>query len=115
MKTNKTIVFSYIHFCPTFLNTETTHETFQQSGKQDSFRHILKSSASRYESSDSQLFTATTVIQSGPFAFDKSRLVVTFLTNLRFTEILCSFRLVLEGKTGKEIPEPWRFKFPEKI
>ena len=30
----------------TFLNTGTTDETFQQSGKQDSFRHLLKSSAS---------------------------------------------------------------------
>ena len=27
---------------PTFLNTGTTNETFQQSGKQDSFRHILR-------------------------------------------------------------------------
>ena len=31
---------------PTFLNTGTTDETFQQSGKQDSIRHLLKSSAS---------------------------------------------------------------------
>ena len=30
---------------------------------------------------------------------------MTFLTILGVTEILCSFRLVLEGKTGKEIPE----------
>ena len=30
-------------------------------------------------------------------------------------EILCSFRLVLEGKTGKEIPEPSRFEFLEKF
>ena len=29
---------------PTLLNTETTNETFQQSGKQESLRHILKSS-----------------------------------------------------------------------
>ena len=26
-------------------------------------------------------------------------------------DILCSFRLVLEGKTGKEIPESSRFEF----
>ena len=39
---------------PTFLNPGTTNETFQQSGKLDSFRHILKSSASVYESSGSQ-------------------------------------------------------------
>ena len=32
--------------------------------------------------------------------------VMTVLTILGATEILCNFRLVLEGKTGKEIPEP---------
>ena len=30
-------------------------------------------------------------------------------------EILCSFRLVLEGKTGKEIPESSKFEFLEKF
>ena len=30
---------------------------------------------------------------------------MTFLTMSGVTEILFSFRLVLEGKTGKEIPE----------
>ena len=30
-------------------------------------------------------------------------------------EILCSFRLVLEGKKGKEIPESSRFEFSEKF
>ena len=30
-------------------------------------------------------------------------------------EILCSVRLVLEGKTGKEIPESSRFEFLEKF
>ena len=30
-------------------------------------------------------------------------------------EILCSFRLVLEGKTGKEIPESSRLEFLEKF
>ena len=54
------------------------NETFQQSGKQDSFRHTLKSSASMYESSDSQFFRTTTGIQSGLDAFDKSSLVMTF-------------------------------------
>ena len=38
---------------------------------------------------------------------------MTFLTILGVTEILCSFRLVLEGKTGKEIPESSRFGFLE--
>ena len=37
------------------------------------------------------------------------------LTILKVTEILCSFKLVLEGKTGKEIPEPSRLEFLEKF
>ena len=53
-----------------------TDETIQQSGKQDSFRHILKSSV---------------------------------------MEILCSFRLVLEGKIGKEITNSSRLEFLEKF
>ena len=31
------------------------------------------------------------------------------------TEILCSFKLVLEGKAGKEIPESSRLEFKEKF
>ena len=85
------------------------------SGKQDFFRHILKSSASMYESSGSQFFKTTTGIQSEPETFDKSRFAMTFLTILGATEILCSFRLVLEGKTHKEIPESSSLKILEKI
>ena len=41
---------------------------------------------------------------------------MTFLINLGVTEILCYFRLVLEGKTGnKEIPESSRLEFLEKF
>ena len=40
---------------------------------------------------------------------------MTFLTILGVTEILCSFRLVLEGKTGKELPESSRLEFSEKF
>ena len=40
---------------------------------------------------------------------------MTFLTILGVTEILCSFRLVLEGKTCKEIPESSRSEFLEKF
>ena len=54
-------------------------------------------------------------IQSGPDALDKSRFVMTFLTIFGVTEILYSFRLVLEGKTGKEIPESSREEFLEKF
>ena len=107
--------FLAVSLSPTFLNTGTTNETFQQSGKQDSFRHILKSSASIYESSGSQFFRTTTGIQSEPDTFDESRFAITFLTTLGVIEILCSFRLVLEGKTGKEIPEPSRVEFLEKF
>ena len=58
-----------------------------------------------YESSGSQFFRTTIQMQSGPDAFDESRFVMTFLTILAVIEILCNFRLVLEGKTGKEPPE----------
>ena len=40
---------------------------------------------------------------------------MTFLTILGVTEILCSFRLVLEGKTYKEITESSRLEFLEKF
>ena len=58
-----------------------------------------------YESSGSHFFITTTGIRSGPNAFDKSRFVMTFLTIVGVTEVLCSFRIVPEGKTSKEIPE----------
>ena len=62
--------------------------------------HIQESSASMYESSGSQFFRTTTGIQSGPDAFDESRFIMTFLTILEVMQLLHSFRLVLEGKTG---------------
>ena len=63
-----------------------------------------------YESSGSEFYRTTTGIQSGPEAFDESRFVLTFLTIFGVIEILCSFRLVLEEKTGKEIPESSRLE-----
>ena len=68
-----------------------------------------------YESSGSQFFRTITGIQSGPDAFDESRFVMTFLTIVGVIDILCSFRLVLEGKTGKDIPESSRFEFLETL
>ena len=65
------------------------------------------------ESSSSQLFRTTTGIQSGPDVSDESRFVMTFLTILGVTEILCSFRVVLERKTGKDIPESSRLEVLE--
>ena len=64
-------------------------------------------------SSGCQFFRTTTGIQSGPDAFDKSRFIMTFLNISGVTEILCSFKLVLEGKTGKEIPESSGLEFLE--
>ena len=40
---------------------------------------------------------------------------MTCLTILGVTEILCSFRLALEGKLGEEIPETSRLEFLEKF
>ena len=54
-------------------------------------------------------------MQSGPDGFGKSRFIMTFLTILGVTEILCSFRLVLEWKSGKEILESSRLEFLEKF
>ena len=63
-----------------------------------------------YESSGSQFFRTTTRIQSRPDAFDESRFVMAFLTILGVIEILTSFRLVLEQKTGKEKTKPSRLE-----
>ena len=46
---------------------------------------MLKRSASIYERSGFQLFKTTTGILSRPGAFDKLRLVMNFLTNLKVT------------------------------
>ena len=62
------------------------------------------------ESSGSQSFRTTTVIQLGPDAFDKPRFIMT----LGVTEIYI-FKLVLEGQAGKEILESSRLEFLEKF
>ena len=54
-------------------------------------------------------------MQSGPNTFEKSRYIVTFLTILGVTEILCSFKLVLKGKIGKKITESSRLELSEKF
>ena len=68
-----------------------------------------------YESSDSPFFRTTTRLQSGRDTFDDSRFFMTFLTVLGVMEIFCSFRLVIEGRTGTEIPESSQLEFLEKI
>ena len=54
-------------------------------------------------------------MQSGLDAFDKSRFITTFLIILGVKEILCSLKLVLDGKTGKELVESSRLEFVEKV
>ena len=61
------------------------------------------------------MYRTTTGIQSGEGDFDKSSFNMTFLTILGIIEVLCSFTLVLEGKTGKVIPEASRLEFLEKF
>ena len=56
-----------------------------------------------------------TGIQSRPDTFGKLRFVMIFLTILGVTEILCGFRVVLEGKIGKQITESSRLEFLEKF
>ena len=87
--------------------------TFNNLKKQDSLREMLKISAGMYESSGSQFFT--TAIQSRRNAFDESRFVMTFLTILGVTEISYRFRLVLEGRTGKEMPESSKIRVLSKV
>ena len=72
---------------------------------------MLKGLSSIYDGSDSQFFRTTTAIQSGPNNFGESRFVTAFLTILGVMEILCSFRLAIEYKAGKEIPESSRLVF----
>ena len=57
----------------------------------------------------------TTVIQSGLYAFDKSRFVMTMLNILGVTEVLRSFKIVPEGKASKDIPESSRLEFLEMV
>ena len=68
-----------------------------------------------YESSGSQFFRTTAGIQSGPDTFNESRLIMTFLIILGVTELLRCFILVVDEKTGKEIPKSSRLEFLEKL
>ena len=53
-----------------------------------------------------------------PLEYNQSQTLLMnqgFLTILEVREILCSFRLVPEGKTGKEIPKSSSLEFLEKL
>ena len=68
-----------------------------------------------YESLGQQFLITTTGIQSATDTFNKLRFIMTFLIFLGVTKILCSFKLVLEVKTEKEIPESSILEFLEKF
>ena len=68
-----------------------------------------------YESSGLEFFRTASGIKSCSGTFEESRFVRTFLTILGVTEILCSLRLVLEWKVGKEIPESLKLEFLERF
>ena len=51
-----------------------------------------------YESSDSHLLRSTIGTQSGPDGFDKSRLVMNFLTNLFYMNMM-QFQISLRRKS----------------
>ena len=105
-KTNRVLVFSYRLF-PNILKKGTTDQTFQQSGKQESFRHLFKNSTSMYESSGSHFFKTTTEIQSKPDAFDNSRFVMTFLTVL----VVCKFGSFKNPFAMVTVPSKFYFRF----
>ena len=69
---------------------------FNNLGKKDSFRHIVKSLANIYESTSLQFFRNTIGIQSGSVAFEESGSLLAFLANLEVITILNSLTLVLE-------------------
>ena len=68
-----------------------------------------------HESSGWQFLRTTTGLQSGPETFDELRFIITFWNILRVTEILCSFKLVPEGKAGKGICKSSRLELLEKF
>ena len=99
---------------PTFLNTRDYQWDLSTIWKIRLLQTLIEK-FSNYESSGSQFFRNTTGIQSGPDAFDTSRFFMIFLTISGVTETLCCFRLVLEGKTGKEVLVLSRSEFLKKF
>ena len=73
--------FFWTDLSPTFFDTGASKETFLQSGKQDSFKHVLKWSAYVYDSSGPicKNHDQNTGIQSRPEAQEKPRIFMTLL------------------------------------
>ena len=98
-------VFSYRPF-PNILKYMYQQWDLPQSGNQDSFKHILKSSAGIYESSGNHS-SLEPPLEYNQDQTNDWRIVMTILIILK-AMATCSFRLVLEGKISKEIPESSR-------
>ena len=111
--TTKEWYFLAVDLSPAFLNTGTTDETFKNLENKN-----FSDPCWRVQPVCMKVQAHSSLeppIQSGRDAFDKSRFGMTFLTFLGVMVILCSFRWVLEGKTGKEIPESSRLEFFQKF
>ena len=98
--------FLAIHLSLTFLNTGKTDGTFQQSGKQYSFTHNqyvwkLKFRVLQNHHWNTIRTRRLRQIKVSYDLFNHQK----YQAILRVTEI-CSFGLVLEGKTGEEITKP---------
>ena len=80
--------FFAVDLSPTFLNKRTAGPEMRPSNNLEKkihieeFRNVLKSSANMYENWGSRFFRTATEIQLGPDIFEKSGLVMKFLTNL---------------------------------
>ena len=88
-KTNKTVIFN---FFPNILKYTPTSQTFQQSGKQDSFKTLLEEFSwyVRKLGSHISLEPPLEYSQDQTDAFDESKFIMTFLTILGVTQRLCS-------------------------
>ena len=112
-KTYRMVVFNII-FYSNILNTGTTNETSEQSGKQGSFRHMLKSSARMYENSGSQFLRTTTSMQSRLNVFYKSRFAMIFFNHLGSYRNILQFLIRSKKKAGKETSKSSTLEFLER-
>ena len=100
-RTNRVVVFRCRPF-PNILKDWDHQWNLPRIWKTRLFQALIEEFSCLKESSGSKFFRITTGIQSGPSAFDKSEFFMTSLIILGVTEILCSFRLVWEGKICRD-------------
>ena len=72
----------------TILNTKITNKIFQQSGKQDFFKHILKRWANMFQSLGPQLLKTNNGIKSRPEMLEDPRAATTFYNIFVVIDIL---------------------------